>query len=135
MKKLLLFAICIVVLSCKDDQSKLPDGLYAEIETDKGTITTTLEFEKSPVTVANFVLLAEGKNPFVSKEYKGKPFYDGLTFHRVEKSFMIQGGDPVGDGSGGPGYRFRDEFSNLKFDRSGVLAMANAGPGTNGSQF
>ncbi|RZJ29038.1 MAG: peptidylprolyl isomerase, partial [Flavobacterium sp.] len=129
MRKLISLALIFTLaLSCKDDHTALPDGLYAEIDTDKGTITTTLEFEKSPVTVANFLLLAEGKNPFVSKEYKGKPFYDGLTFHRVEKSFMIQGGDPVGDGSGGPGYRFRDEFSNLKFDRSGVLAMANAGP-------
>lgn len=136
MKKLFLLAVIFVLAaSCKKETINLPDGLYARIDTDKGTIITELEFKKAPVTVANFVTLAEGKNPFVSKEYKRKRFYDGLTFHRVEKSFMIQGGDPVGDGSGGPGYRFRDEISDLKFDRSGVLAMANAGPATNGSQF
>jgi cyclophilin family peptidyl-prolyl cis-trans isomerase len=121
--------------ACKEENTNLSDGLYAEIETEKGTIITTLEFEKSPVTTANFILLAEGKNPYVNEKYKGKPFFDGLTFHRVESSFMIQGGDPDGNGSGGPGYRFKDEYSDLKFDKSGVLAMANAGPGTNGSQF
>ncbi len=124
----------LVLQSCKEENKNLPDGLYAEIDTDKGTIITTLEFEKSPITVANFITLAEGKNPYC-QNYKGKSFYDGLTFHRVIKDFMIQGGDPDGDGSGGPGYRFKDEFSDLNFDKPGVLAMANAGPGTNGSQF
>ncbi|HLA54608.1 MAG TPA: peptidylprolyl isomerase [Flavobacterium sp.] len=137
MKKtfLLLALVCVALTSCKDENSKLPDGLYAEIETNKGNITVQLEYAKAPVTVANFVTLAEGKNPFVSKKYKGKNFYDGLTFHRVIKGFMIQGGDPDADGSGGPGYKFKDEFCNLKHDQAGTLSMANAGPGTNGSQF
>jgi peptidylprolyl isomerase len=137
MKKtfLLLALVCVALISCKDENSKLPDGLFAEIETNKGKITVELEYAKAPVTVANFVTLAEGKNPFVSKKYKGKNFYDGLTFHRVIKGFMIQGGDPDADGSGGPGYKFKDEFSDLKHDQAGTLSMANAGPGTNGSQF
>jgi cyclophilin family peptidyl-prolyl cis-trans isomerase len=134
-KSLYLLAFALLFLGCKEESIDLPDGMYAKIETDKGEIITTLEYEKSPVTVANFITLAEGKNPFVAEDYKGKPFFDGLTFHRVEKSFMIQSGDPDANGSGGPGYRFKDEFSDLKFDKSGVLAMANGGPGTNGSQF
>jgi cyclophilin family peptidyl-prolyl cis-trans isomerase len=130
-----LAALCCVLLSCKEENIDLPDGLYAQIQTSKGEIICKLEYEKSPVTVANFVTLAEGKSPFVVDKYKGKPFYDGLTFHRVVANFMVQGGDPDSNGSGGPGYRFKDEFSDLKFDKPGVLAMANAGPGTNGSQF
>lgn len=112
------------------------EGIFATISTTKGDITLQLEYQKTPITVANFIALAEGKNAFVTDEkLKGKPFYDGLKFHRVIKDFMIQGGDPAGNGSGGPGYAFKDEFTDLKFDKEGILAMANSGPKTNGSQF
>ncbi|PZX94306.1 peptidylprolyl isomerase [Flavobacterium aquariorum] len=113
-----------------------PEGIYATIATNKGNITVELFYKKTPVTVANFISLAEGKNPFVTVErLKGKPFFDGLKFHRVIKDFMIQGGDPDGNGSGGPGFAFKDEFTDSKFDKAGILAMANSGPATNGSQF
>jgi len=113
------------------------DGLFAEIETAKGKIVMRLEFQKTPITVANFVSLAEGKNTFITDEkLKGKPYYDGLKFHRVIKDFMIQGGDPAGNGSGGSGYSFKDEIvPEYVFDKGGVLAMANSGPATNSSQF
>jgi FKBP-type peptidyl-prolyl cis-trans isomerase len=113
------------------------EGIFATIATNKGDIVLELEYKKTPVTVANFIALAEGKNTFVTDEkLKGKPFFDGLKFHRVINDFMIQGGDPFGNGSGGPGYTFKDEcLPELKMDKAGVLAMANAGPGTNGSQF
>jgi len=112
------------------------EGIFATIATNKGNIIIQLEFQKTPVTVANFVALAEGKNTFITNDkLKGKPFYDGLKFHRVIADFMIQGGDPQGNGSGGPGYAFKDEITDLKFDKGGILAMANSGPATNGSQF
>ena len=112
------------------------EGIFATIATTKGNIVVQLEYKKTPITVANFIALAEGKNTYVTDEkLKGKPFYDGLKFHRVIADFMIQGGDPSGNGSGGPGYAFKDEFTDLKFDKGGVLAMANSGPTTNGSQF
>lgn len=138
MKKIILLLLIAVssFYSCKDDHSNLPDGLYADIETNKGHIVVELDYKKAPITVANFVTLAEGKNEFVTHEnLKKKPFFDGLKFHRVIENFMIQTGDPLGTGSGDTGYKFKDEFSDLKFDKAGVLAMANNGPGTNSSQF
>jgi cyclophilin family peptidyl-prolyl cis-trans isomerase len=140
MKKSILIAFATLLFtslySCKEEKNNLPDGLYAQIETNKGTIIVQLDYEKTPITVANFVTLAEGKNEFITNEnLKNKPFYDGLKFHRVISEFMIQGGDPLGTGSGDTGYKFKDEITDMKFDKGGVLAMANNGPATNSSQF
>lgn len=139
MKKriLLLFILVASIYSCKkEENNNLPDGLYAQIETNKGDIVVQLDYGKAPITVANFVTLAEGKNEFVTnKNLKDRPFYDGLKFHRVISDFMIQGGDPLGTGSGDTGYKFKDEITDERFDKAGVLAMANNGPATNSSQF
>jgi len=118
---------------------KMPDKLYAIIETNKGTITCLLYPQAAPETVANFVTLAKGEKEWTdpnSGEKVKKPLYNGTIFHRVIPDFMIQGGDPQGNGMGGPGYKFKDEIDEtLTFSNKGTLAMANAGPNTNGSQF
>src|SRR5436190_6653644 len=116
-------------------------GTYAHFETSMGNFTIELFEQQAPNTVANFIGLAEGtkewKDPKTGQAVKGKPFYDGVIFHRVIDGFMVQGGDPTGTGMGGPGYRFADECppNGPSFDKPGLLAMANAGPNTNGSQF
>lgn len=134
-----LFLLLSIGLSinalAQTDTKDLPDGLYAVIETNRGNIVLELYYQDAPLTVANFVGLAEGKIPNKAKSMN-VPYFNGMTFHRVISNFMIQGGDPNGNGSGDPGYLFRDEFSpKYQFDGPGVLAMANRGPNTNGSQF
>ncbi len=123
-------------LSCQNKYPELGNGLYAEFATTKDTIIVELFYEKTPLTVANFVGLAEGTHPKLADSVQGIPFYNGTIFHRVINEFMIQGGDPSGTGMGKPGFTFGDEFDEtLKHDKPGVLSMANSGPATNGSQF
>lgn len=143
MIKRLFLIVLIVVASCKSSNyPDLKDGLYADIQTSKGNILVQLEYENAPITVANFVSLAEGTNPYVTQRFAQKPFYDGLVFHRVVSDYIIQGGDPQATGAGGPGYQFEDEFPVnengdliLTHNKKGVLSMANGGFDTNGSQF
>lgn len=160
--------LLLVAAHAADSDKKLADGLYAEMDTSKGKIMLQLEFEKTPLTVANFVGLAEGTKHYIKWESpeqymeenyvlneqkrpigkktseqkklkptaQNKPFYDGLKFHRVIPDFMIQGGDPLGTGMGGPGYAFKDEIDpSLRHTGPGILSMANSGPASNGSQF
>ncbi|MGC6524679.1 MAG: peptidylprolyl isomerase [Flavobacteriaceae bacterium] len=123
-------------LSCQNKYPELGNGLFAEFATTKDTIIVELFYEKTPLTVANFVGLAEGTHPKLADSLQGIPFYNGTIFHRVINEFMIQGGDPSGTGMGKPGFTFGDEFDEtLKHDKPGVLSMANSGPATNGSQF
>jgi len=143
LKIVLFLGVLTFISSCKTTKySGLADGLYADIETTKGDVLLELYYKDVPVTSANFVSLTEGKNIYVKDKFKGKPFYNGLTFHRVIENFMIQGGDPNGNGSGGPGYKFENEHPKNEdgsekyvYDKAGVLAMANSGRDANGSQF
>ncbi len=142
MRNLKLLFIFLILTACKAKYPALTDGLYVDIQTNKGDILLNLHYQKVPMTVANFVALAEGNHPKVADSLKGIPFYNGVKFHRVIKNFMIQGGDRTGTGSGEFGYKFEDEFPLnddakliYKHDKAGVLSMANAGVATNSTQF
>lgn len=138
-----LFLSLALMTSCKSTKyDNLDDGMYADLQTDKGDVLLKLEYELVPITVANFVSLAEGTNTYVDEKFAQKRFYDGLRFHRVVEDFVIQGGDPRNNGSGDPGYKFEDEFPiddegylKLIHDSPGILSMANSGPDANGCQF
>ena len=135
----LIGLIALVPISPAKAQTELRDGMYAQMQTNKGLILLRLFYDKTPQTVANFVGLAEGSKQWRdpdTQQLKQSKFYDGIKFHRVIKDFMIQSGDPLGTGAGGPGFKFRDEFHpQLKHNKPGILSMANSGPHTNGSQF
>ncbi len=138
----IIFLLVIFLSACKAKYPNLENGLYADIQTNKGDVLVKLHYTKVPMTVANFVALTEGTHPKLTDSLKGKPFYDGVKFHRVIKDFMVQSGDPTGKGSGDAGYMFDDEFplneqGKLLYphNKAGVLSMANAGPATNSSQF
>ncbi|MEL6676298.1 MAG: peptidylprolyl isomerase [Bacteroidota bacterium] len=138
MRNFFISVILLLGLACDQQPAwiaELPDGIYAHIVTSNGDIVCRLSYDKAPMTVANFIGLAEGTiaNTF---RPKGEPFFDGLTIHRVDKGFVIQGGDPMGNGMGTPGYSFNNEIHpELKHNLAGTLAMANSGPNRNGCQF
>lgn len=134
MKLLPLLMLVFAFTSC-NEYPDLEDGLYAKFNTNHGEFLLKLYYDKKPITVGNFVALAEGNHPDADEKFKGKPFYDGLKFHRIIDGFMIQGGDPEGTGQGSAGYKFNDEFDSSLTHDKGVISMANSGPNTNGSQF
>ena len=141
MKKLVLLALLVAMPSTFAQEKPLKRGTYAHFETSLGTFTAQLETQLAPKTVANFIALAQGtkewKDPKSGEAVAGKPFYDGLVFHRIVEAVLIQSGDPTGAGPGGPGYTIADEFSaQLRYDSSGILGMGNRGqPNSGGSQF
>ena len=140
MKKLILLVLLGAIPVAFAQQKPLKSGTYAHFETSLGTFTAQLETKLAPKTVENFIGLAEGtkawKDPGTGATVAGKPFYDGLVFHRVVDGYLIQSGDPTGTGNGGPGYAIPDEFSaQLRHDRAGILSMGNKGPNSGGSQF
>ena len=145
MKKSFYAILCLSIItlsSCDSKYKDLEEGIYADIVTKNGSIICELYPNEAPMTVANFITLAEGTNEKVTDSLKGEKYFNGLTFHRVVPDFVVQGGDPLANGRGGPGYVFQDEFAKdtanaliHKHDGAGVLSMANPGPDSNGSQF